>query len=194
VFASVVSALRPKLDSQNHFTKYFAEIAENLKTVESQSLEKAASLLVQASASGNKVILGGNGGSAAMASHVAVDLTKASGIRAINFNEADLITCFANDYGYEHWLEKALDAYADKGDPVILISSSGMSPNIVNAGKKALDLNLPLITFSGFDSGNLLRVMGDLNFWVDSKSYNYVEMVHHIWLVAIVDFIAHDNA
>jgi len=182
------------MDSQNYFTKYFAEIAENLKTVESQSLEKAASLLVQASASGNKVILGGNGGSAAMASHVAVDLTKAAGIRAINFNEADLITCFANDYGYEHWLEKALDAYADKGDPVILISSSGMSPNIVNAGKKALDLNLPLITFSGFDSGNLLRVMGDLNFWVDSKSYNYVEMVHHIWLVAIVDFIAHDNA
>ena len=59
---------------------------------------------------------------------MAVDLTKASGIRAVNFNEADLITCFANDYGYEHWVEKALDFYADPKDVVILISSSGSHP------------------------------------------------------------------
>ena len=58
-------------------------------------------------AAGKKVIIAGNGGSAAMASHVAVDFTKAAGIRAINFNEADLITCFSNDYGYEHWVAQA---------------------------------------------------------------------------------------
>ena len=81
---------------------------------------------------GKKVIIAGNGGSAAMASHVAVDFTKAANIRAINFNEADLITCFANDYGYENWVGKALEAYADPGDLVILISSSGKSQNISN--------------------------------------------------------------
>src|SRR3990167_6460969 len=82
---------------------------------------------------GKKVIFIGNGGSAAMASHCAVDFTKNAGIRCVNFNEADLITCFANDYGYALWLQKALEFYADDGDMVVLISSSGQSPNIVNA-------------------------------------------------------------
>ena len=77
-----------------------------------------------------------------MASHVAVDFTKAASIRAVNFNEADLITCFANDYGYEHWVAKALDAYADLGDLVILISSSGKSPNIVKGAEKAKNMGL----------------------------------------------------
>ena len=72
-----------------------------------------------------------------MASHVAVDYTKQGGIRTLNFNEYDLITCFANDYGYENWVSKSIEFYADKGDLAILISSSGSSPNIVNAAKTA---------------------------------------------------------
>ena len=124
-----------------------------------------------------------------MASHVAVDFTKAAGIRAINFNEADLITCFANDYGYEHWVAKALEAYADPGDLVIMISSSGKSKNIINGAEKAKNMGLSLITFSGFLTENLLRNLGDLNLWVDSSEYNIVEMTHHVWLVAIIDFL-----
>ena len=143
--------------------------------------------------SGKKIILVGNGGSAAMASHVAVDFTKAAGIRAINFNEADLITCFANDYGYEHWVVKALDAYADLGDVVILISSSGKSPNIVKGAEKAKNMGLSVITVSGFLSDNILRKLGDLNLWVDSSEYNIVEMSHHVWLVAIIDYLTHQN-
>ena len=78
-----------------------------------------------------------------MASHVAVDFTKAAGIRAINFNEADLLTCFANDYGYENWVVKALEFYADEGDLVILVSSSGQSPNMLNGAKQAKEMKLP---------------------------------------------------
>lgn len=136
-----------------------------------------------------KTIIAGNGGSAAIASHVSVDLTKAAGIRAINFNEADLVTCFANDYGYEKWLEKSIEFYADKNDLVILISSSGKSQNIVNAALKAKEMGLSVITFSGFDRNNPLNQLGDLNFWVNSRSYNIVEMTHHVWLVALVDYI-----
>jgi len=139
--------------------------------------------------SGKKIIVVGNGGSAAMASHVAVDFTKAAGIRAINFNEADLITCFANDYGYENWVAQALEAYADKGDLVILISSSGKSQNILNAAEKATEMGLSVITVSGFLTGNPLRKLGDLNLWVDSTEYNIVEMTHHVWLVAIIDYL-----
>ena len=138
---------------------------------------------------GKKIIVVGNGGSAAMASHVAVDFTKAAGIRAINFNEADLITCLANDYGYEHWVAKALEAYADPEDLAILISSSGKSPNMLNGARQAKAMDLSLVTVSGFSADNPVRKLGDLNLWVDSTAYNIVEMTHHVWLVAIIDYL-----
>ena len=136
-----------------------------------------------------KLIFVGNGGSAALASHCAVDLTKNAGIRSINFNEADLITCFSNDYGYENWVSAALELYADEGDSVVLISSSGNSENILNAAKKAKEKNLHLTTFSGFSSDNLLKKEGDINFWVDSEAYNVVEMTHHVWILSVCDLI-----
>ena len=140
----------------------------------------------------NKVIICGNGGSAATSSHVAVDFTKAAGIRAVNFNEADLLTCFANDYGYEKVFEKSVEFYGDPGDLLILISSSGSSVNVLNAAKPARKLGLKIITFSGFDSENPLRQLGDLNFWVNSKAYNIVEMTHHILLLSLADYIIGD--
>ena len=124
-----------------------------------------------------------------MASHVAVDLTKTAGIRAINFNEADLLTCFANDYGYENWVVKALEFYADPGDLVVLISSSGASQNIINGAEKANTMGLAVISLSGFSPDNPLRRLGKLNLWTASDSYNIVEMTHHIWLLAIVDHL-----
>ena len=136
---------------------------------------------------GGKVLIGGNGGSAAIASHCAVDLTKNAGLRAICFSDPNMITCFANDYGYERWVEKALAFYADEGDLVILISSSGKSPNIVNGARYAKGEGLRMVTFSGFATDNPLRGSGDLNFWVDSRAYNIVEMTHQIWLLAACD-------
>ena len=177
----------------NYFSKYFETISEALMSIDSTELESAAVMVWETHKSSKKIIIAGNGGSAAMASHVAVDFTKAAGIRAINFNEADLITCFANDYGYEHWVVKALEAYADLGDLVILISSSGKSPNIVKGAEKAKNMGLSVITFSGFLSDNILRKLGDLNLWVDSSEYNIVEMSHHVWLVAIIDYLTHQN-
>ena len=136
-----------------------------------------------------KIIFAGNGGSAAMASHCSVDLTKNAGIRAINFNEADLITCFANDFGYDMWVEKAIDFYGNPGDVLVLISSSGNSMNMVNAVKRALDMKITTVTFTGFDKSNKLKQLGEINCWVDSKAYNIVEMTHHIWILAVVDMI-----
>ena len=79
----------------------------------------------------------GNGGSAAIASHFSVDLTKNAKIRCVNFNESDLLTCFSNDFGYEKWVEKAIDFYSDPGDTLILISAGGNSSNMVNAANFA---------------------------------------------------------
>ena len=146
--------------------------------------------LVQAShARGKKVIIAGNGGSAAIAGHCSVDFTKSAGIRCVNFNDADLITCFANDYGYEFWLQKALEFYADDGDLVILISSSGKSRNMVRAAEYAISKQLQVVTFTGFAEDNPLKALGQINFWVNSRAYNVIEMTHQIWLLAVCDLI-----
>ena len=177
------------MTKHHFFHDYFETVATKLSDIDTESLEQAAALVRRAHGSGSKVILVGNGGSAAMASHVAVDLTKAAGIRAINFNEADLLTCFANDYGYEHWVAKALEFYADSGDLAIMISSSGASQNMVNGAEQAGAMGLTVVSLSGFSPDNPLRQLGDLNLWVASDSYNIVEMTHHVWLLAIVDYL-----
>ena len=101
-----------------------------------------------------------------------------------------LITCFANDYGFEHWAEKAIDFYGDEGDLLIVISSSGKSENMINAVKAARNGNFhSVITLSGFSENNPLKKLGDINFWVDNKSYNFVENIHQIWLLSIVDLV-----
>ena len=145
------------MNSEHFFHCYFQTVAERLDDIDPAELVRAAAMVRQVCSSGNKVILVGNGGSAAMASHVAVDLTKTAGIRAVNFNEADLLTCFANDYGYENWVSKALEFYADSGDLVVLISSSGVSENMVNGAEQAVALGLAAITLSGFSPDNPLR-------------------------------------
>ena len=171
------------------FIDYFNTISEKIKNVDLDMLNQATEMIASTSQDGGKTIIVGNGGSAAIASHVSVDLTKNANIRAINFNEADLLTCFSNDYGYERWVEKAIEFYADSEDLLILISSSGTSKNIIGGGRRAKSIGLKVITFSGFSSDNPLRQLGDINFWVESKAYNTIEMTHSIWLLAIVDQI-----
>jgi len=91
--------------------------------------------------------------------------------------------------GYENWVSKSIEYYGDPKDLVILISSSGKSKNIINAAKKAKSLNMSVITLTGFNMRNPISKLGDLNFWVDSNEYNIIEMVHHVWLVSLVDHI-----
>ena len=171
------------------FGEYFVLVEKALRCVDHSLLESVAGAIMETAARKRKIILAGNGGSAAIAGHVTVDLTKASGIRSINFNEAGLLTCLANDYGYENVFEKALEFYGNQGDLLILISSGGQSQNVLNAARKARELHIGVVTFTGFERDNKLRQMGDLNLWVDSKSYNVVEMTHNTWLVAIADYI-----
>ena len=95
--------------SKNFFTNYFQFMQEGMNSVNYADLQKAAETIRSVSKSGNKLIIDGNDGSAVTASHVSVDLTRNANVRAVNFNEADLLTCFSNDYGYERWIEKVLE-------------------------------------------------------------------------------------
>lgn len=137
-----------------------------------------------------KVIIVGNGGSAAIASHFSVDLTLNCKVKCVNFNDSDLITCFANDFGYENWTKKAIELYGDKGDALVAISSSGRSKNIINACKTAKKKNFSsIVTFTGFKKNNLVKKNGDFNIWVNSDKYNYIENLHQTILLMIVDLM-----
>jgi len=173
-----------------YIVEYLKKLSNLIIDFSHKDFLKIVKILKEIKKEKKKVILVGNGGSAAMASHVSVDLTKICKIRAVNFNEADLLTCFSNDYGYENWVQKALSFYADKGDLLICISSSGQSKNIINGAKFAKKIGCKVVTLTGFDKKNKVRKIGHINLWINSKNYNLVEMTHHIWLLSIVDFIA----
>ena len=136
-----------------------------------------------------KLIFAGNGASAAIASHCALDFTKQAGVPSISFNDPSLITAFANDYGYENWVARAIGFYAQQQDIAVLISTSGKSPNMINAAKYALEKGMKIITFTGFSANNPLKQLGDLNFWVNSNAYNIVECTHMIWLTTVIDLV-----
>ena len=176
----------------NFVEKYledFSSLVKPNKNIVDKIIE-TKNILVAANKNNHKIMIFGNGGSAAIASHVSVDLTKNANIRCVNFNEVDLITCFSNDYGYERWIEKSIDFYADTNDVLILISSSGKSKNMINACKAAKSKKISkIITFTGHNKDNPLSKLGDINFWIDSKAYNFVENTHQIWLLTIVDLI-----
>ena len=179
--------------SDKDFIKEYLEDFSSLVKPNDKIIERiinARDILVQAKKDRAKIIICGNGGSAAIASHVSVDLTKNANIRSVNFNESDLITCFSNDYGYERWIEKAIEFYGDEGDVFIAISSSGSSKNILRGCKVARKKSFSkVITLSGMNSDNSLRKLGDINLWVDSMAYNHIENIHQFWLLSIVDLI-----
>ena len=179
------------MEPKNFLTSYLEDFSDLVKPNEEtvEKLAEVADLLKNVHSVGKKTLIFGNGGSAAMSSHFSVDLTKNAGLRCVNCNEADLITCFSNDYGFERWVEKAVDFYGDEGDLLIVISSSGSSKNMVNAAQIAKELGMSVITFTGFKSDNPLKQEGELNFWVDSKAYNIVENTHQIWMLLICDLI-----
>jgi D-sedoheptulose 7-phosphate isomerase len=127
---------------------------------------------------GGNVYVIGNGGSAAVASHVVIDFCNVGKLRALTLHEPSVITCFSNDYGYEHVFSSRLIKMARKEDVLIAISSSGQSNNILNAVKCMRSIGAATITLTGFKENNSLRRLGDINYWVNSSEYGMVEIAH----------------
>ena len=138
---------------------------------------------------GGKLIFVGNGASASLASHAATDFTKQAKIRAIAFNDHNLITALSNDYGYDQWVVKALDFYSSKNDRAIFISVAGNSPNLINGLKYAKSQFIDNASLTGSSRDNFLKSNSDCSLWVNSKAYNIVESIHTIWLTLIIDLL-----
>lgn len=136
---------------------------------------------------GNKLMFIGNGGSAAIASHMAIDYAKNGRMRAMAFNDGAALTCLGNDFGYENVFAPQIDLHARAGDLLVAISSSGQSMNILKAADIARERGCTVYSFTGFSPENPLRCYGDLNFYVDSSEYGFVEITHLALIHSILD-------
>ena len=181
-------------------TRYYEELHNFIKQIKvrdkdgkdielNSAVQRMIDIVLGQAAKGNKVMFIGNGGSAAIASHMAVDYWKNGGIRALAFNDAALLTCLSNDCGYVNVFGRAVEMFADQGDVLMAISSSGKSENILNGVKAAQKNGCLVVTLSGFSEGNALSKIGDLNFYVPSNMYSHVEIIHDSIIHYALDMI-----
>ncbi|NSL73136.1 phosphoheptose isomerase [Hyphomicrobium sulfonivorans] len=182
----------------NPVSAYFEELSQVLssmrvsdaegKPIELQrGFEWVAETARKTQDAGNKLILIGNGGSAAVASHLAIEFVKNGGIRALSLNDPAAITAMSNDFGYANVYSEQLKIQGQPGDMLIAISSSGQSVNILKSVQTARAKGMTIATLSGFQPDNLLRNRGDVNFYVNSTQYGFVELAHHALAQAILD-------
>lgn len=129
----------------------------------------------------------GNGASACMSSHFAVDWTKNAGVRAFAYNDVAFLTAIGNDLGYEKAFSQPVHWYGRKGDLLATISSSGNSPNVLGAIEAAREKGIRVVTFSGMKAQNKSRAAGDLNYYVPGLTYGVVECAHQVLLHAWLD-------
>jgi D-sedoheptulose 7-phosphate isomerase len=158
------------------------EVTSNLEEPFSidEGTQKVIDQIISIKFSNKKIMVIGNGGSAAIASHMHNDLCKSVNTRAMVFYEPPLLTAFSNDLSYTVAFENLINLWADNGDMLIAISSSGQSENILRAAKMASVKGSTVVTLSGFKSDNPLRYMGCVNFYVPSCEYGFVELIHSV--------------
>lgn len=152
-----------------------------------EALRSVGTWAAEAHAEGNKVMFFGNGGSAAICSHMAIDWSKNGGVRSACFLDGGALTCLSNDYGYDSVYAKQIEYHARTGDLAIVISTSGRSLNLVNAANAARIAGCrAVVTLTGMDPNNRLRRLGTLNLYVPCVEYGLVELSHATLLHSIV--------
>lgn len=162
---------------KEQFTAYF-----NKPEVE-QQFRDAVMLVKQV----KRIFFIGNGGSNAICSHMMEDYMKIAGYPTFAFSDAPLITCFANDYGYDRAMAEWLKMHFGQDDLLVAISSSGRSANILNAVEVAKERKGKVLTLSGFKQDNPLSTKGDVNFYIGIENYGIVECYHQVILHIILD-------
>ena len=166
----------------NPFTEYITALSEISINEEFSSFKRAWETFP-------KIIILGNGGSNAVASHISQDYVKFHNKKSLVFSDPSMLTCFINDFGMEKAFQKFLEFHADQDTLIILISSGGESKNIINCSKYCEKNNLPYGILTGFNSNNTLRRISKNAIWdyyINSSDYGIVECVHQIFLHGVV--------
>jgi D-sedoheptulose 7-phosphate isomerase len=177
--------------------EYATRLRNALLEIDSASLELAHDLIVSTSKRGGRVFAIGNGGSAAIAEHLCCDWTKgtsATGHSAISCipmaSSTSLYSAIANDFGFDHVFSKQLRWHGRKGDVLVAVSSSGNSPNILEAVLEARKLGIATIGMSGFGGGKL-RELADISIHAAVNNYGLVEDAHQAAVHILAQYIAH---
>ena len=150
--------------SSNSLTSYFSEykkaLTQALDSILQEEMEKAYQIMVSVAKNGGTFFVAGNGGSSAIADHLCCDWTKGTygegllPLRTVSMgSNSSLMTAIANDFGYDEVFSRHLKMSAKPSDGLFVISSSGNSPNIVNALKIAQEMKIPSIALTGFSGG-----------------------------------------
>jgi D-sedoheptulose 7-phosphate isomerase len=182
---------------KDHVDSYFEGLYNALETVQCtgpqgevlsrvDAYEKTLRIALKATERGGKQMFIGNGGSAGICSHMAIDFSKNGGMPAMCFNDAAALTCLGNDLGYEEVFAEQLRFHAHEDDVLFAISSSGASQSILRAVKAVRKIGCSVITMSGFRADNPLRQMGDVNFHIGLSDYGIVEVAHTALIHAVV--------
>ncbi len=178
---------------------YFSHMSAAASSVDGAAMDAAAELLLERSRSGRMIYSCGNGGSAAIANHFVCDCMK--GVRMHGTlrprvhslsTTVESITAIGNDLGYDQIFSFQLESLGCAGDVLIAISSSGESPNIINALRRAREMNIATIAMTGF-SGGVARELADVKLHVDAHNYGLIEDVHQSLVHILAQFMRHAN-
>lgn len=178
---------------QKEFTSHLEVIQKVQNNLEEQLL-KVANTVVETLKNGNKVLICGNGGSAADAQHFAAELTgryktERRGLPGIALStDTSALTAIGNDYGYERVFDRQVEALALRGDLVIGISTSGNSKNILNALAVANKMQCKTVGISGRDGGAMNEVC-DINLVVPSDNTPRIQEMHILFIHTICQIV-----
>lgn len=167
---------------KNEFLSHLETINKTMETMQ-EALEEASKIAVETLKNGNKILLCGNGGSAADAQHIAAELvgrykTTRRGLPAIALTtDTSALTAISNDYGYDRVFERQVEALASKGDLIIGISTSGNSKNVLNALKCAKTLECKTLGLSG-NNGGAMNEMCNINLVIPSNDTPRIQEMH----------------
>ena len=166
----------------NEFTNHIKTSVATLESI-SSDIEIATNLCIDTLKKGGKILIIGNGGSAADAQHIAAELvgrykTDRKGLAAIALStDTSVITSISNDFGYKNVFKRQVEAIANKNDVLIGISTGGTSKNIIHALNSAKALGCKTIGFSGKDGGKF-SALCDVNLIVAADDTPRIQEMH----------------
>lgn len=182
-------------DFRDFVDDYYRRFVEALETFDRAPMQGVLEVLDRVQAAGGTIWVAGNGGSAAIADHTVCDATKGTHVEgtpplrtvSLNSNVA-MLTALANDFDYSEVYRRQLAYYLEPGDAVLLVSSSGNSPNVVEACRHAAEQGATTIAFVGF-SGGRLRELADHVIWVPVDNYGIAEDTHQSLIHVITQYL-----
>ena len=182
-------------DLREFVDDYYERFTQVLRAFDKAPLEGVLEVLDGVAASGGTLWVAGNGGSAAIADHTVCDATKwpyVEGkpvIRTISLaSNGPMLTALGNDLGYEHVFSRQLHYYLSAGDALLVVSSSGNSPNVVSACELARERGVPCVAFVGFEGGELARI-ADHVVHVEVDNYGMAEDAHQSVMHVLTQYI-----